>query len=230
MTEEAERRARDRDSETETTTAERLGRVDRRTSDLMARADQLDVEADRLLERVRDAAAAAIETLRDDADGLRAELDELPGESAPASSRSSGETRELEPADPVEGEGATAVVEPSVEAEPLDDEDEALPEPEVEPLGDEVVPEPRGGETLPEPPERTRAAQGGEGADRGSGDPSSRAGAGGEDPDTEGARLIALNMALSGSSREETAEYLRETFGLDDRALLDDVYDRVQTS
>jgi hypothetical protein len=43
----------------------------------------------------------------------------------------------------------------------------------------------------------------------------------------EGARVIALNMALSGSSREETAAYLAENFELDDpQALLDDVYAR----
>jgi hypothetical protein len=43
----------------------------------------------------------------------------------------------------------------------------------------------------------------------------------------EGARVIALNMALSGSSREETAAYLAENFELDDpEALLDDVYAR----
>jgi hypothetical protein len=43
----------------------------------------------------------------------------------------------------------------------------------------------------------------------------------------EGARVIALNMALSGSSREETAAYLAENFELDDpEALLDDVYSR----
>ena len=42
---------------------------------------------------------------------------------------------------------------------------------------------------------------------------------------SEGARLIALNMALSGTPREETARYLRENFDLDDQdALLDDVY------
>jgi hypothetical protein len=41
----------------------------------------------------------------------------------------------------------------------------------------------------------------------------------------EGARLIALNMALGGSSREETARYLAENFALDDPdALLDEVY------
>jgi DivIVA domain-containing protein len=45
--------------------------------------------------------------------------------------------------------------------------------------------------------------------------------------DEAGARLIALNMALSGSSREETARYLAEHFALPDAdTLLDDVYDR----
>ena len=43
----------------------------------------------------------------------------------------------------------------------------------------------------------------------------------------EGARVIALNMALNGSSREETAHYLSENFELDDPgALLDEVYAR----
>jgi hypothetical protein len=41
----------------------------------------------------------------------------------------------------------------------------------------------------------------------------------------EGARLIALNMALSGTPREETARYLRENMDLDDQdELLDEVY------
>ena len=44
----------------------------------------------------------------------------------------------------------------------------------------------------------------------------------------EGARVIALNMALNGSSREETAHYLSENFELEDpEALLDEVYARV---
>ena len=43
----------------------------------------------------------------------------------------------------------------------------------------------------------------------------------------EGARVIALNMALSGSTRDETAAYLAENFELDDpEALLDEVYSR----
>jgi DivIVA domain-containing protein len=51
---------------------------------------------------------------------------------------------------------------------------------------------------------------------------------GGGGAGVEGARLIALNMALSGTPREETARYLAENFELDDTdAMLDDVYSRV---
>ena len=53
--------------------------------------------------------------------------------------------------------------------------------------------------------------------------------AGGGDEDVEGARLIALNMALNGTSREETDRYLAENFDLSDRqALLDEVYASVE--
>jgi DivIVA domain-containing protein len=44
-------------------------------------------------------------------------------------------------------------------------------------------------------------------------------------PAPEGARLIALNMALSGTPREETARYLRDNYDLaNEESLLDDVY------
>jgi DivIVA domain-containing protein len=44
----------------------------------------------------------------------------------------------------------------------------------------------------------------------------------------EGARVVALNMALGGKSRDETASYLRENFDLEDpKSLLDDVYAKV---
>jgi DivIVA domain-containing protein len=49
----------------------------------------------------------------------------------------------------------------------------------------------------------------------------------GDSVDEEGARLIALNMALNGTPREETERYLAENYALDDSdALLDDVYAR----
>jgi DivIVA domain-containing protein len=51
----------------------------------------------------------------------------------------------------------------------------------------------------------------------------------GED-DAEGARLIALNMALNGTPRDETAKYLSENFELSDRdGLLDEVYASVES-
>ena len=47
--------------------------------------------------------------------------------------------------------------------------------------------------------------------------------------DAEGARLIALNMALNGTPRDETAKYLSENFQLGDRdGLLDEVYASVE--
>jgi hypothetical protein len=50
-----------------------------------------------------------------------------------------------------------------------------------------------------------------------------------DDADVEGARLIALNMALNGQSREETDRYLAENFDLPDRKrLLDEVYASVE--
>jgi F0F1-type ATP synthase membrane subunit b/b' len=48
--------------------------------------------------------------------------------------------------------------------------------------------------------------------------------------DVEGARLVALNMALNGTSREDTDRYLSENFDLSDRgALLDEVYATVES-
>jgi hypothetical protein len=47
--------------------------------------------------------------------------------------------------------------------------------------------------------------------------------------DVDGARLVALNMALNGTPRDETDRYLSENFQLDDRmTLLDEVYSSVQ--
>jgi hypothetical protein len=51
----------------------------------------------------------------------------------------------------------------------------------------------------------------------------------GDGDDVEGARLVALNMALNGDPREETDRYLAENFDLADRqALLDEVYATVE--
>jgi DivIVA domain-containing protein len=62
--------------------------------------------------------------------------------------------------------------------------------------------------------------------------PSPDAGAGAQSPaggDVDGARLIALNMALNGESRADTERYLAENFHLDDRTkLVDEVYAAIE--
>lgn len=90
---------------------------------------------------------------------------------------------------------------PSFAAEPEEvPETELVAEPEIE-----VTPEPEL-EVTPEPePEEGASA------------------------DVDGARLIALNMALNGQSREEADRYLAENFDLPDRSgLLDEVYAAVE--
>jgi DivIVA domain-containing protein len=81
-----------------------------------------------------------------------------------------------------------------------------------EPVAEEPEPEPvEADEPVADEPAETPAASG----------------AG--DDDAEGARLVALNMALNGTSREETDRYLAENFDLADRAgLLDEVYATVE--
>lgn len=93
------------------------------------------------------------------------------------------------------------------EASAGEPESERPPQPPVEPRPEPPVPPT---EPPPEPPEPPAASR-----------PPSGDG-------HEGARVIALNMALNGSPRDETARYLAENFELDDpEALLDEVYARV---
>ncbi|HEY2570750.1 MAG TPA: hypothetical protein VGI27_04725, partial [Solirubrobacteraceae bacterium] len=51
-----------------------------------------------------------------------------------------------------------------------------------------------------------------------------------ENGDLDGARLIALNMALNGESREDADRYLAENFQLADRGrLIDEVYAAIES-
>jgi DivIVA domain-containing protein len=84
----------------------------------------------------------------------------------------------------------------------------AEPEPEPEPEPELELEEEPEAEAEPEPAPEPAPTQAG--------------------ADSEGARLIALNMALNGTPQEETDRYLAENFDLEDRgALLDEVYSRV---
>jgi hypothetical protein len=53
--------------------------------------------------------------------------------------------------------------------------------------------------------------------------------AAGNAADLDGARLIALNMALNGESRSDTERYLADNFQLPDRLkLIDEVYAAIE--
>jgi len=111
---------------------------------------------------------------------------------------------ELVDDEPVVVAPAEPVAEPEPQEEP---EPEPVPDPEPEPDPPAVEPPAEAAAPAEAAPPERRASEG----------------------DVEGARLIALNMALNGQSREETDTYLRENFDLDDRvALLDEVYATVE--
>jgi DivIVA domain-containing protein len=157
-------------------------------------------------ERVR-RAEAAVEELLGRTEALKAEVDDFVARMAGFKTSIEQMRADFDSGarpDPA----ATAVLEPvSVPVPRPEPILEPEPEPALEPEP-ESAPEP---EPAPAPqPVATAAVS------------SSR-----EDRSSEGARLIALNMALSGAPRDETARYLRENFDLSDQDdLLDDVYAR----
>jgi hypothetical protein len=191
-------------------------------------AARIRAEAEREVEsrlgRAREAAALLAEragelerqvaAIRATIDSLGAALEELrAGRPAPPAADA---LRESEPV-------------ASVAAADEDDVDETIATAEAVSAREPEVPDPATG--APQDPggadPATGAPQDPGGADPATGAPQD---AGAAEPATgagEGARVIALNMALSGASREQTARYLAENFELDDSdALLDDVYAR----
>jgi DivIVA domain-containing protein len=116
-----------------------------------------------------------------------------------------------------------------LESNLTDVSDVVAPRPQFEPETPEPAPAPAAPEPEPEP------AEAGAQADAAGADAVGAVAANGEAPapdggdDAEGARLIALNMALNGTPRDETARYLKENFSLTDAGgLLDEVYASVE--
>jgi hypothetical protein len=179
------------------------------TQEIESQLKRAQVVTERLSSRadeIERALQGLADTVRDELSALKADLEEL---------RAVGEgigdvqepVAEPSPAPPTPApptpEPAAAAADPAPPAEPepaVEPEPPAEPEPVAE-LEPEAPPEPAHSPAAP-------VAQSGDGP--------------------EGARVIALNMALNGSSREDTARYLSENFDLDDPdALLDEVYARV---
>jgi hypothetical protein len=184
-----------------------LQRVDAMENELGALIDSLRTGANRL--------TGDLTQLRDNMDELRtvvvgggdsAALAEAPGAEAAFEA-----VPEAPPEPAYEG--------PAVEAPEAAAFDEAaveVPEAEV------VEPEPAEFEPAPDEPEPAAVAAAPQAGEPPSAEPQSAP------DDVEGARLIALNMALNGTPRDETDRYLAENFQLADReTLLDEVYARV---
>ena len=103
---------------------------------------------------------------------------------------------------------------PPAEEEPIPEALEPEPEPEPEP------------ETAPGTVAAKSRAKGGRSRASAKAPPKEAAPAAGDRPDdVEAARLVALDMALGGTPREQTEKYLAEHYSLaDPGAVLDDVY------
>lgn len=210
--------------------AEQIDRVERAAADMLERASSIEADLDGLVRQVRSGAEALVESLRSEseslagtlrggAESLRSELEQVrAGLGDVRSARTRGATRRIADAGvgpaAAAAESAEAPVEepgpPDAEAEVVAETRRAVEEaeepaaeiPEEEPVEDEPVDD----EPVEDEPVEDAV----------------------EDGASEGARLIALNMALNGTPRDETASYLSDNFDLPDQdAILDDVYSRV---
>jgi hypothetical protein len=206
----AQRDAEKTDAEAVERSREHVAKVGEQSGLMLQRVDAIEQELGSLLETLRTTA----NRLRADISLLDGNMDELYG-AAGGQRGGSGERVEAVAATPVPSP-AEPTPAPPVEPEPVAEAEEppAAPEPPVAaaPPAEEAEP-PRVTRTgRPTTPGSTAAAETGDE----------------EGGDVEGARLIALNMALNGQSRDETDRYLAENFDLADReSLLDEVYESV---
>ena len=201
ITSDASLQARETREKADSDAVERVRKAEEAADGVLQRAGGVETEIDRLLGDLRSAANALVENLTGASRSLSAELESVRGEFAAVR-----EAR-LEPVP----KGGVSVDEE--EAAPAEPEPEVLSEvesAEVEAEAPSVLEEEESETIVAE--EAPAASPGGGRSIRGA----------------EGARLIALNMALNGTPRDETAAYLSQNFELDDQdALLDEVYARV---
>jgi outer membrane biosynthesis protein TonB len=168
--------------------------------EVLEAADRVRAQAEADAERTR----GAVGRVGERADELRRRLDEL---SAAMTEAIAGLREELEALAAAEPEAAPPKAKPAKPAPAP-----AEPEPAPAPAEPEPAPAPAEPEPALEPAEEAAAL---------AAEPAATP----EAPAPEGARLLALKMALDGRSRDETAAYLRDNFELDDpEALLDEVY------
>jgi cell division septum initiation protein DivIVA len=164
---------------------------------------------------------AMIETVRAGSNRLTADLEQLQGSFGEVSTSLSPRPA-FQPEEPAPVQAQVETADPS-QPQPGD-----LQEPQ---FSDQYQPQPAGDHAVADAPVAPEAAE----LHSVAGEPTPGNGSDQPEPvhgggDTEGARLIALNMALNGTPREETARYLSENFQLSDAGgLLDEVYASVES-
>lgn len=186
---------------------EHVGQVQQSSALMLQRVDAMESEL-----------GALVESLRTGANRLTADLSLLEANMGELYSAAGSD---VQPPDSVEDPGLSAPVvaadlgqagvEPEAPQAPLSHADAAVSEPDL--YEDELYEEPA--------PAAAPAPQGGREATPDATEPLPPA----VEQDVEGARLVALNMALNGQARDETDRYLADNFDLGDRqGLLDEVY------
>lgn len=182
---------------------EYVSKVSESTAAMLQRIDAMESELGSL-----------IDALRTGGNRLESDLRQLEGNLAEVSEVATPRRHDFEPEPP------EAEAEPAADAwgAPADSGDEELYGTAADEDG---VPESAGAEEATARPESVSAT----GATAAEHPP----GSSGSSDDAEGARLIALNMALNGTPRDETARYLSQNFELvDSDRLLDEVYASVE--
>jgi DivIVA domain-containing protein len=188
--------------------------VSEATSVMLQRVDAMESELGALIESLRTGA----NRLTSDLSLLQGNMGELRAASV-ASESAGAAAAETPVADQLATE-QTVLDEPVAEQAPVEDVAVDQPAVEQQPFGEEPVPEdvPAGETAIAEADAPVAAPD----------EPITEESPAAAGDDAEGARLIALNMALNGTPRDETDRYLAENFNLDDReTLLDEVYARV---
>lgn len=199
ITRQAESDARDIRQEAETEAQTVRERASEEARDYVARISESSSGMLQRVDAMESELGSLLENLRAGANRVNADLALLESNMTDLRDATSGASLRggFEP------EEAT-VEEPVAEPVAIEEPEEELAPAPLEPVEEELEPEPE-----LEPEVATEAP----------------APSGGNDEDAEGARLVALNMALNGTPREETDRYLAEHYALSDRtSLLDEVY------
>jgi DivIVA domain-containing protein len=225
IVDDASTRARETREKADSEAVQRVSQAEEATERMLERTNGVEGEIDRLLSEMRAAAGNLVENLRSSATSLNQELtsirEEYAGVRGGRLESSSSRPAVAAAPDPVEDsvvDDGPVDAEPEVVVEVVEVEETAIREVPAE--EDLDVEDEAAVDEEPEVEEEPAAEEAP--ADTGS------RGGGRSIRGAEGARLIALNMALNGTPRDETARYLSQNFDLDDQdSLLDEVYARV---